>query len=262
MNIWLRSTIAISVSFMAGALNAATVEMRLSNNRFTPNSITINVGDTVRFINEQGFHDVTADDGSFTRPAAGPTWTFDRVYSQAGIQRVYCDVHSAPGADINVAMNARITVQSAPAAFAINQGIAGAWYNPLTNGQGFLIDVEPVNKVMFIGWFTYQTVPATVAGKLGAPEHRWLSIQGNYAGGTAPLTVFQTSGGVFNRNDPTNTTVVGSATLVFTSCTSATVNYTLTNPLLSGSIPIVKLLPGSQALCQSLSAAEDTTGGQ
>jgi plastocyanin len=238
------------------AADAATVDMHLRNFVFVPNQVTINVGDTVRFINDEGFHDVIADDGSFSRPAANPGWTFSRTFNAPGVVPVYCSVHSSPGANINTSMNARITVQGT-GGFAINQGIAGAWYNPATNGQGFLIDVEPVNKIMFIGWFTYQTSPPTATNKLGVAEHRWLSIQGVYSGATAPLTVYQTSAGVFNRNDPTTTVAVGTATLVFTSCTNATVTYTLTNPALTGTIPIVKLLPGSETLCQSLGAAQD-----
>ena len=235
---------------------AATIEMRLRNNIFVPNAVTINVGDTVRFINEQGFHDVIADDGSFSRPPAGPGWTFDRTFTAAGVVPVFCGVHSVAGAPINSAMNARITVVAAAPAFTINQGIAGAWFNPATSGQGFLIDIAPVNRLMFVAWFTYQTSPPTAAFKLGAPEHRWLTIQGNYAGASAPLGVFQTSGGIFNNGQTTTTTQVGTATLTFSSCTSGTVSYTLTNPPLSGSIPIVRALPGSEALCQSLSEAE------
>lgn len=245
----------VSLVVMASWADAATVEMRLRNNVFVPNAVTINVGDTVRFLNEQGFHDVVADDGSFSRPAASGAWTFERTFTQAGVVPVFCSVHSTAGTPINAGMNARITIAGGTP-FAINQGVAGAWFNPATSGQGFLFDVEPVSRLMFVAWFTFQTSPPTNVIKLGAPEHRWLTIQGFYSGATAPLTVFQTTGGVFNNGQAVTNTQVGTATITFTSCTNATVNFTLTNPPLSGTIPIVKLLPGSDALCRSLSAAE------
>lgn len=235
---------------------AATVDIRLRNNVFVPNAVTINVGDTVRFTNDEGFHDVTADDNSFSRPTAGPGWVFERTFTTAGVVPVHCRAHSVPGANINTSMNARITVTGGGPAFAINQGIAGAWYNEQTAGQGFLIDVEPASRFMFVAWFTFQTSPPTNVIKLGAPEHRWLTIQGVYSGATAPLSVFQTAGGIFNNGQTTTTTQVGTATLTFTSCTNGTVNFTLTNPALSGTIPIVRAIPGSEVLCQSLSAAE------
>ncbi len=256
MQSWKSWTLIAALLVGATAAQAATVEIRLRNNVFIPNAVSINVGDTVRFINDQGFHDVTADDNSFSRPTAGPGWVFERTFTAAGVVPVYCRAHSVPGASINTSMNARITIVGGGTTFAINQGIAGAWFNPATSGQGFLIDIEPVSRFMFAAWFTFQTSPPTAAFKLGAPEHRWLTIQGNYSGASAPLMVFQTSGGIFNNGQATTTTQVGTATLSFTSCTSGTVNYTLTNPPLSGSIPITRALPGSEALCQSLSEAE------
>ena len=89
---------------------AAVVEVRLQNLRFVPNDVTIRPGDTVRWTNQEGVHDVRADDGSFSRPAQNAPWTFERTFTQAGEVFVFCSVHSAPGLDINSNMNARINV--------------------------------------------------------------------------------------------------------------------------------------------------------
>jgi len=39
--------------------------------------------------------------------------------------------------------------------FVINAGHSGAWYNPVTSGQGQLIDVVPETQFMFLAWFTF-----------------------------------------------------------------------------------------------------------
>lgn len=236
-------------------VHAATVEVRLSNFRFTPNDVSINVGDTVRFINTEGFHDVRADDGSYGNQVGGPGWVFERTYTAPGEYRVYCSPHSVPGANINNSMNARITVRSV---FNIVQGLNGTWINPNNLGQGFLFDFQTSNSFMFGAWFTYETA-ASEALKLGSISHRWLTMQGNYSGDTVNLQVFSTSGGVFNTPTTTTTTQVGTATLTFTSCTAGTLNFTLTEPPISGSIPLQKALApfGTGCGSEAPSAAED-----
>jgi hypothetical protein len=42
-----------------------------------------------------------------------------------------------------------------PAPFRITHAIAGAWYEPATAGQGFLMDVFDNANSMFLAWFTY-----------------------------------------------------------------------------------------------------------
>jgi len=45
--------------FLAGSAYSQSLHVVvLTNNIFTPNTLTITVGDTVRWINEQGFHNV------------------------------------------------------------------------------------------------------------------------------------------------------------------------------------------------------------
>ena len=82
---------------------AAVVEVRLEDFRFVPNDVTIQPGDTVRWTNQMGFHDVRADDGSFSRPLENAPWTFERMFTQAGEVFVHCSVHSAMNGRINVA---------------------------------------------------------------------------------------------------------------------------------------------------------------
>ena len=37
----------------------------------------------------------------------------------------------------------------------INYGLSGSWYEPATSGQGFVIDILPLNNLLAAYWFTY-----------------------------------------------------------------------------------------------------------
>jgi plastocyanin len=66
---------------------------------FVPSDITVEVQDTVRWINTStGFHNVVADDGSYTSGAASSSlWVFDYIFTTAGDSRYFCSVHGAAG---------------------------------------------------------------------------------------------------------------------------------------------------------------------
>jgi len=244
----------LSMLASAGA-PCATIDVSVRNNFYQPNEITINVGDTVRWTNNSGFHDVVADDNSFSNEA-GSGWVYSRTFATAGDVRYFCSVHSVAGVNINAGMNGLIHVnQVAPPPFTINTGIAGSWYNPPTSGQGFLLDVRASDRFMFVAWFTYEVAPA-VAAKLGAPEQRWLVAQGTYNGATAQLPMFSVAGGRFNDPTAVSATQVGTLTLNFSSCTAGTATYAFSNGGATGTIPIERLLPGTEALCLSQSAQE------
>ena len=70
----------------------------LTNFEFTDANITISVGDTVVWRNDEGFHDVDADDKSFTSgDPAFPPWTFVHVFKAKGVNPYFCSVHGGPG---------------------------------------------------------------------------------------------------------------------------------------------------------------------
>jgi plastocyanin len=245
------AALALGAAQLAGA---ATVNVSVRDFRFVPNDITINAGDTVHWANQGGVHNVVADDGSFVSSnGQSGSWTFDRTFSQAGTVLYHCSVHSGPGQNISTSMNGRITVVGATApAFSINQGISGGWFNPSTAGQGFLIDVRPSDKFMFVAWFTYETAEATGdSAKLGSSEQRWLVAQGNYVGAGAQLPLFNVSGGRFNDPRAVSATQIGTLNVNFTTCNAGTFAYTLPGNV-SGQIGVQRLLPGSDALCVSL----------
>jgi beta-glucanase (GH16 family) len=153
----------------------------------------------------------------------------------------------------------RVYQEGEPSAVDINAGFNDAWYNPATNGQGFLMTVYPDVKQMFVAWFTYDVErPAgDVEAMLGEPGHRWVTAQGPYSGDTATLTMYVTEGGVFDAAQPapsTDGSGVGTMTIEFSDCTQGLITYQMTSPNVSGEIPIQRIVGDNVALCESLAA--------
>jgi len=153
--------------------------------------------------------------------------------------------------------NNRIQLFEVLKSFVINPGLNDAWYNPATNGQGFLITVFPDIKQLFLAWFTFDTQrpPEDAAALLGEPGHRWLTAQGPYSGDTANLTLYVTKGGVFDAIEPAVTTDPagdGTLTIEFADCNAGLVSYEITSLGISGEIPIERLSRDNIPLCESL----------
>jgi plastocyanin len=65
---------------------------------FTPSDLTITVGDTIRWENQGGFHNVVADNGSFTNGApSSSAWTYAKAFTIVGEYQYYCAIHGSPG---------------------------------------------------------------------------------------------------------------------------------------------------------------------
>ncbi len=124
----------------------------------------------------------------------------------------------------------------------INYGLIGAWFNPLTAGQGFLFDFLLDDNFMFVASFTFDTISPQEGGNIPGAEQRWFTAAGNYAGNRADLIIYQTRNGVFDDSAPVETLPVGTMVIEFTSCTTAVVTYDLPDLGLSGTIEITKIL--------------------
>ncbi|MDH3901711.1 MAG: hypothetical protein OES90_00665 [Xanthomonadales bacterium] len=81
---------------------------------FSPSSLTIEVGDTVRWTNASGgmTHNVTADDGSF-RSSTSPSFTFEMTFNSVAEILYHCTIHSTSAATGGTAMNGSINVVAA-----------------------------------------------------------------------------------------------------------------------------------------------------
>lgn len=139
----------------------------------------------------------------------------------------------------------------------IHEGVNDAWYNPETDGQGFLIMVFPQYYQMFMAWFTYDTErpPPDVTAQLGEPGHRWITAQGRYRGDRAELDVWIAEGGVFNGPVPVpDRRRDGKAVVEFSGCNAGTVTYDITSIGMVGEVPIERVSTDNVPLCESLEA--------
>jgi len=115
---------ALTVLAFASAARAAVVDVQAggSNMVFTPSTVTIQAGDSVRFTNAGGTHNVTADDGSFRCAAgcdgqggdgsiSGNLWSATVAFPRAGTYLYHCEEHGGAG---GVGMSGRVIVQPAP----------------------------------------------------------------------------------------------------------------------------------------------------
>jgi MYXO-CTERM domain-containing protein len=97
---------------LTSVANAAIVIVNVggSNLSFAPQTVTIDPGDTVTFVNKGGDHNAVADDGSFrcargcdsdgkggNGNASNANWTANVTFSTPGTIGYFCEIHGAPG---------------------------------------------------------------------------------------------------------------------------------------------------------------------
>ena len=148
-----------------------------------------------------------------------------------------------------------------PSSFKVNASLSGAWYDPAMNGQGFLLEVLPSQKLVFVAWFTWDTTrpTGTDTSVIGEYGQRWLTALGNYTSNQMVLPLYKASGGVFANGVPAVSQVAeGTITVTFISCTEATLVYSGIPGVPDATINLVRLAADNVALCESLSQAAQT----
>jgi plastocyanin len=102
--------LAVASRGAAASGTAATVNIAIGDNNFTPKEVTANVGDTIIWTNKgQVAHDVTALNGAFTSPRnLAPGASFSYTATAAGTFAYVCTIH--------LNQDGTLTIQAAPAA--------------------------------------------------------------------------------------------------------------------------------------------------
>jgi len=138
--------------------------------------------------------------------------------------------------------------------FVMNPGLNDAWFDPVTDGQGFFITVFPELGLVLLAWFTYDTEqpPMDATAKLGVPGHRWLTAVGTFNGNSAVLEIEIASGGLFDQPSMVDRVIDGTITLTFEDCNMGTVDYDIPSIDRQGSVPIQRVAADNAALCESL----------
>jgi plastocyanin/glucose/arabinose dehydrogenase len=98
-------TVLIAVLIAVAALAVPgraqeTYEVSVQDNFFSPDEITINVGDTIEWVSTGTTfaHNVVADDGSFDSGVpTSSAFTFSVTFDEPGTYQYYCELHGAPG---------------------------------------------------------------------------------------------------------------------------------------------------------------------
>lgn len=139
---------------------------------------------------------------------------------------------------------------SGPGSFFINAGLSDAWYQPETSGQGFFIIVYEELESIFLSWFTYDSEPSGGQAQLGDADHRWLTAFGTYEGNRAVMEVVSTSNGQFDTGTEVQRDTIGTITLTFDDCDTATIDYDLTSIGRQGSIPLRRIVADLGDFCR------------
>ncbi|MCB1555511.1 MAG: hypothetical protein KDJ14_17065 [Xanthomonadales bacterium] len=229
----------IGLLCVSASAHAVTHEVTLSGFSFTPSSLTIQVGDTVRWRNQGGFHDVVADDTSFSSGAAtSAPFTFEVTFNTPGTFGYHCSIHGSPGAGMaGTIIVEGTTPPPEPTPPDINFATSGAWFNPQTSGQGFFVEAFPGASVFTLAWFTW----------IDQGDHDWFVATGLFEGPTATVDVFRVVGGRFNDPTPVTDSVIGTATFTLIDCTHAEFAFNLIEPMRSGTIALERILPSDDA---------------
>ncbi|MCW8870565.1 MAG: peptidylprolyl isomerase [Proteobacteria bacterium] len=140
--------------------------------------------------------------------------------------------------------------------FQINAGLSGAWFNPDTNGQGVYLEVLPSAHLLISAWFAYDLLPPEAALKsdFGASEHRWFTLEGQYTEDSMEGIIILTEGGAFDSSEPVINSLFGSVNIQFSSCNRAVMTYEITEPAISGTIPLQRQSDVNVELCEQLAA--------
>jgi plastocyanin len=226
-NLALHGTVTVKTGAAAGGTPGApappapkTAAVTLANKAFSPSSVTIAVGGTVTWTNNDGAHNVTANGGAFKSPTFS-SGTFKFTFTKAGTYPYNCTLHGG--------MNGTVTVVDATG--AAPKAVAGAPAKPAAAGAvPAAVAAAPGRAgkhIVLVSDTGYS--PATLNARAGDTV-TWVNK------GQAPHTV--TGGGIDLAMDP-------GASVSTVLQKPGTIAYICTyHPYMKGSIVVGAAMPG------------------
>jgi hypothetical protein len=168
-------------------------------------------------------------------PCGGGQNCFARAHSLKSVQERYRILSNSLASQGGRTLIAHSVDLASNRDVSISQsGITGVWYNPITSGQGFLLDFLPDSRTLFAPWFTFaDQLPYQDQSAL-----RWYSLFGvpELGAKRVSLDILRNAGGSFAGGPETTSIVVGRAQLSFHDCDHATLSYQFYPPIESGRI--------------------------
>lgn len=107
----------------------------------------------------------------------------------------------------------------------------GSWYNPLTDRQGFSMEVLEEYNVVVAYWYTYDY----------DGNQRWFLAQGEVVDGIGEVVIYQTSGGVFLQIDPVEAIEWGSGRFRPADCNHMRFEFESESEAVSDYVPLTRL---------------------
>ncbi|HMM55998.1 MAG: hypothetical protein DYH18_03360 [Xanthomonadales bacterium PRO7] len=250
------------------AAQAATYTITARNFEFDPPSVSINVGDTVTWVNGGGNHNVVADDNSYVSGAPSTDkWSFSHTFTAAGTSRFFCAEHGGPGG-VGMAGIVQVNSVSTTPAIALGGYLSGNWYDPSQGGHGFQLEFTNLSTGgttynMLAIWFVYTPVGSTANDGSG---QNWIYAQGSYdtTKNTVTLPAVLETGARFPPNfnsadvrrvgtGPNPPNAWGTITFTFTDCNTGTVSWHSDVPGYNNandtSLPIQRLTQIAGTMC-------------
>lgn len=123
---------------------------------------------------------------------------------------------------------------------AVDWSFSGAWYNPATDGEGFMVNISGEQKpVIALSWYTYAND--------GSGKQLWLTGSAPILGDTAIIEMFQTEGATFGpalSSADVVRTYWGQMRFKFTDCATIDASYDATaSGYGSSTLKLSRLMP-------------------
>ncbi len=210
-------------------LSAAEHSVEVLANRFLPEVVEAEVGDSVVFTVVSGRHQLQAE-------TATPITGLDGDGLGQG-DTLTLTVVDAPGeyfffstAADNMRGGLEIRQQAPP--FALDSRVSSGWFDPAASGQGLLFEYVPSTNLLVAYWFTFD---------FSSGEQLWLVGTGQPDGDQATLQMVSAQGGEMNAATPVDKPVWGELTVNFADCSRATVWFNASSDQRSGQIALDRL---------------------